>query len=126
MLDFRLNTKRLERPSVIKGVRHFDNRRDAILYASIKYGVEIKYESEPACDYAIYCGSRWDYDMQKKIYISTPAGEWQNDHDVLEVRQQWTDKEGYWHNNLIEFVTYADAYCYEYMHNREYDFIETV
>lgn len=126
MLDFRLNTKGLERPSIIKGVRHFDTRRDAIKYAEFKYGVEIKYESEPCCGYAAYCGSKWDYDKQKTIHVFTPAGEWQDDHDVLEVRQQWTDKDSNWHDDLIEFVTYADGYTFAYRYDREYNFIETV
>lgn len=125
-MDFKLNTKGLERPSLIKGVRHFDNREDAIKYAQFKYGVEIKYESEPVCDYALYCGSKWDYDKQKTIYISTPAGEWQDANDVLEVRQQWTDKKGRWHDDLIEFVTYAEGYTSAYRYDREYNFIDEV
>lgn len=126
MLDFRLNTKGLERTPLIKGVRHFDNRKDAIKYAEFKYGVKVKYESDLTCGYAAYHGTRWDYDTQKTIYVHTPAGEWQDDHDVLEIREQWFDKNYNWHDDLIEFVTYADGYTFAYRYDREYNFIETV
>ena len=126
MLDFRLNTKGLERPSLIKGVRHFDTRKDAIKYASLKYGVEMKYEPDLNCGYAAYRGTRWDHDMQKTVYAYTPAGEWREDHDVLEIRHQWIDKDDNWHDDLIEFVTYADGYTFAYRYSREYNFIETV
>jgi len=126
MLDFRLNTKGLERTPLIKGVRHFDNRKDAIKYAEFKYGVKMKYESDLTCGHAAYHGTRWDYGMQKTVYAYTPAGEWQDDHDVLEIRHQWIDKDDNWHDVLVEFVTYADGYTFAYRYSREYNFIETV
>lgn len=128
MLDSKLDTKGIERPSVIKGVRHFDTRKDAMLYASLKYGVEMKYHNEiPGFMRAEYKGSKFNREEGKMIVAITPAGEWADDHDVLDIYREWFEGEGEeLKQELLEFVTYADAYCYEYMHNREYNFIETV
>lgn len=116
-MEYRLNTKGLERNSVIEGVRHFENRKDAMTYVALKYNIVMHYNSEiPGQVRAYYEGDYVD-DSNHLWTAETPAGEWQDDHDVLEI---------YKDEKLVEFVTYADAYTYEFMHSREYDFIKTV
>lgn len=124
MLDFKLNTEGLERPSLIKGVRHFDNRKDAMLYASLKYGADFKRINGPEV-HPYYVSRQYDHNTGKTLDIRTSACEWVYDHRTLEIRQQWEDKDG-WHDNLVEFCTYDDGYTYAYRWSREYNFIETV
>lgn len=127
MLDFRLNTKGLERTPLIKGVRHFDNRKDAMLYAEIKYGARFKRINEPkGIIHPYYVSEQWNPETKKTLYITTSACEWVYDHRTLEVREQYEDKYGNYHDDLIEFCTYEDGYTYEYRYDREYNFIETV
>lgn len=127
MLDFRLNTKGLERTPLIKGVRHFDNRKDAMLYAEIKYGAKFRRVSEPrGIIHPYYVSEEYDSKTGKTLYIMTSACEWVYDHRTLEVREQYEDKYGNYHDDLIEFCTYDDGYTYEYRYDREYNFIETV
>lgn len=123
-MEYRLNTKGLEQPSVIKGVRHFKNRKDAMLYVAFKYGIKMQYVPEaPDLFRAHYVGSTYDRNTGMVTEAVTPAGEWQDDHEVIEIlEKKWNDD----NERLIEFVTYADAYTYEFIHEREYDYIETV
>lgn len=123
-MDFKLNTKGLERESLIDGVRHFDTREDAMLYAQLKYGADFEKISTPDV-HAYYKSSKFNPETGKTLLITTPVGEWQDDHDVLVVRQQWEDKDG-WHDDIIEFCTYAEGYTYSYRYSREYDYIQTV
>lgn len=125
MLDFRLNTKNLERTPLIKGVRHFDNRKDAMLYAEIKYGASFKRVSGPEI-HPYYVSERYDFNTKKTLYIMTSACEWVHDHRTLEVREQYEDKYGNYHDDLIEFCTYDDGYTFAYRYDREYNFIETI
>lgn len=125
MLDYKLNTKNLERPSLIKGVRHFENRKDAMLYASLKYGASFKRVSGPEI-HPYYVSERYDFNTKKTLYIMTSACEWVHDHRTLEVREQYEDKYGNYHDDLIEFCTYDDGYTFAYRYDREYNFIETI
>lgn len=125
MLNFRLNTKELERPSLIKGVRHFSNRKDAMLYAELKYGAKFKRISGGEI-HPYYVSEQWNPETKKTLYITTSACEWVYDHRTLEVREQYEDKYGNYYDDLIEFCTYEDGYTYSYRYDREYNFIETV
>lgn len=124
-MNYRLNTKGLERTPLIKGVRHFDNRKDAMLYAEIKYGAKFRRVSGPEI-HPYYVSERYDFNTKKTLYIMTSACEWVYDHRTLEVREQYEDKYGNYHDDLIEFCTYDDGYTYSYRFDREYNFIETV
>ena len=120
-MNFRLKIKDIIKPSVIEGVRHFSTREDAMIYIALKYGVIMKYHrGVPGQVRAYYEGKKYSKKPEESIMAWTPAGEWSDDHDIIKIMPLP------WDDSLIEFVTYGDAYCYEYMHNKEYNFIETV
>lgn len=124
-MDYKLNTKGLERPSLIKGVRHFDNREDAMLYAEMKYGAKFRRISGGDI-HPYYVSEQWNPETGKTLYIMTSACNWVYDHRTLEVREQYEDKYGNYFDDLVEFCTYEDGYTYAYRYNSEYNFIETV
>lgn len=128
MLNYKLNTKNLERPSLIKGVRHFDTREDAMLYAQLKYGAKFKRIDRPeGILHPYYVSEQWNPETGKTLYIMTSACNWVYDHRTLEVREQYEDKYGNYFDDLIEFCTYEDGYTYAYRYDdNAYNFIETV
>lgn len=112
-MKYKVYTKNLEQDSVIKGVRHFETLKDAMLYVKLKYGIHMSYKKPKGDVRPYYYGSYDD------LYACADSQEWQDDHEIIKIRNVETD-------NMVEFVTFGNAYTYEFMHSREYNFIEEV
>lgn len=112
-MNYKLYTKNLEQESVIEGVRHFETFKDAMLYVQLRYGIHMKY-IKPRGDIRPYY-----YGSHDGLYACADSQEWQDDHEIIKIRDVET-------NDMIEFVTFGNAYTYEYRHSRKYNFIEEV
>lgn len=123
-MNYRLNSRSLEQESVIKGVRHFKDRNDAMKYVLYKYGIDMKFVPKIGQIRANYAGNTYDRETGMITEAWTPAGKWSDDHDVIEIyRHPWISSKD---RKLVEFVTYGDAYTYSYRYSREYKFKEEV